>query len=57
MELLQLQRLVRLTVRIENEEHKLYASSSFSSAALFDDLHTKTLNWYGTVIPSRKGDA
>jgi hypothetical protein len=33
----------------------LYAGSSFSSAAFFDDLHTKTINWCDSVRPSKKG--
>ena len=46
--------VTRLTVRIKNGEHKLYAGS-FLSTALFDDLCTETVNWFGTVRPSRKG--
>jgi len=33
----------------------LYAGSFFSSTALFDDLHTKTINWCGSVGPRSKG--
>jgi len=33
------------TVRNEHVEQKLYMDNFFSSPALFDDLHTKTMNY------------
>jgi hypothetical protein len=44
-----------LAVRIERLGHKLYTGNFFSSPALFDDLHTKTVYCCGTVRPNRKG--
>jgi hypothetical protein len=41
--------------RTEHVGHKLYMDSFSSSAALFDDLHTVTLNCCRTVRPKRKG--
>jgi hypothetical protein len=38
-----------LAARIEHVGHRLYMDSFFSFPALFDDLHTKTINCYGTV--------
>jgi hypothetical protein len=44
-----------LTTRIENLGHKLYMDNVFSSPDLFDNLHTKAINCYGTVRPNQKG--
>jgi hypothetical protein len=44
-----------LAARIEHVEHKLYMDSFFSTPALFDNLHTKTINCGGIVRPSRTG--
>jgi hypothetical protein len=49
-----------LTVRglaagIEHVKHKLYMNSFFSTPALFDNLHTKTIKCGGTVRPNRIG--
>jgi hypothetical protein len=44
-----------LTTRIENFGHKLYMDNFFSSLDLFDDLHTKAINFCGTVRLNRKG--
>jgi hypothetical protein len=44
-----------LAARIEHFGHQLYVGNSFSSPALFDDLHTKTVYCCGTVRPNRKG--
>ena len=44
-----------LAARIEHVGQKLYMNSFFSSPALVDDLHTKTINYCGTVRPNRKG--
>ena len=44
------------TVRNEHVEQKLYMDNFFSSPALFDDLHTKTMNYCGTIRPNRKED-
>jgi hypothetical protein len=40
--------VTRLTARSENMGHKLYMDN-FSSLALFEELHTKTINWCGTI--------
>jgi hypothetical protein len=40
----------------EHVGHKLYVDNFFSSLALFDDLHTKTVNCCGTIRPNRKED-
>jgi hypothetical protein len=40
-----------LAARIEHVGHKLYMGSFLSSLALFDDLHTKTINCCGAVRP------
>jgi hypothetical protein len=47
--------LTGLAARIEYVRHKLYVDSFFSSQALFDDLHNKTINCCGTVRPNRNG--
>jgi hypothetical protein len=47
--------VIGLTAGIEHVGYKLYVDSFFSSSALFDDLHTKTINCCGTVWPNRKG--
>ena len=44
-----------LAARIEHVGHKLYMDNFVSSPTLFDDLHTKTVNCYGTGRPNRKG--
>jgi hypothetical protein len=44
-----------LAARIEHVEHRLYMESFFSSPALFDNLHTKTINYCGIVRPNRIG--
>ena len=44
-----------LAARTEHVGHKLYMDSFSSSPALFDDLHTVTINCCGTVRPNRKG--
>jgi hypothetical protein len=44
----------RLTTRTENFGHKLYMDNFFSSPDLFYDLHTKAINFCGTVRPNRK---
>jgi hypothetical protein len=44
-----------LTVRTEHVGHRLYVDNFFSSPALVDDLHTKTINCCGIVRPNRKG--
>ena len=41
--------------RIGHVEHKLYMDSFCSSPALFEDLHTKAVNCYGTVRSNRRG--
>jgi hypothetical protein len=41
--------------RFEHVVYKLHIDSVFSSPALFDDLYSKTINCYGTVISNRKG--
>jgi hypothetical protein len=38
-----------LAARLEHVGHKLYMDRFFSFPALFDDLHTKTINCCGTV--------
>jgi hypothetical protein len=43
-----------LTTRIQNFGHKLYMDNFFSSPDLFDYLHTKAINFCGTVRPNRK---
>jgi len=43
-----------LAARIEHVGHKLYIDN-FVSSPLCDDLHTKTVNCYGTGRPNRKG--
>jgi hypothetical protein len=50
-----MQLLTGFIARIEHMGHKLYMDSFFSSSALFDDLHAKTINFCGTVRPNRKG--
>jgi len=50
-----MQLLTEFAARIEHMRHKLYMDSFFSSPALFDDLHTKTINFCGIVGPNRKG--
>ena len=47
--------LTELAAMIKYVEHKLYMDNFFSSPALFDDLHTKTINCCGTVRPNNKG--
>jgi hypothetical protein len=42
-----------IMTRIQNVEHKLYVDNFFSSPDLFDGLHTKTKNCYGTVRPAK----
>jgi hypothetical protein len=44
-----------LATRIENVGHKLYMDIFFSSPALFDDLHTKTINCCGLLDQIEKG--
>ena len=44
-----------LLQRTEHFGHKLYKHNFFSLPALFDDLHTKTINSCGTVKQNRKG--
>jgi len=44
-----------LAARIEHVGHKLYTDNFVSSPALFDDLHTMTINYCGTVRPNRTG--
>jgi hypothetical protein len=44
-----------LAARIEHVGHKLYMDNFVSSPALFDDLHTKTINYCGTVRPNTTG--
>jgi hypothetical protein len=44
-----------LTTRTENLGHKLDMHNFFSSPDLFDDLHTKDINCYGTEGPNQKG--
>jgi hypothetical protein len=41
--------VTRLTARSENTGHKLYRDNFFSSLALFEELHTKTINCCGTI--------
>ena len=43
-----------LAVRIEHVGHVMCMDSFFSSPALVDNLHTKTINCCGTVRPNRK---
>jgi len=43
-----------LAARTEHVGHKLYMGSFLSSPALFDELHTKTINCCGTVRPVEK---
>ena len=43
------------TERLEHAGHNLYKDNFYSSSALFDDLHTKTINCCGTVRPNKKG--
>jgi hypothetical protein len=45
--------VTELTARIENERHRLYMDSLFSSKS--DNLHTKTINCCRNVTPNRKG--
>jgi hypothetical protein len=40
--------------RIDHVGHKFYMDNSFSSPALFDDSHTKTIYCCRTVRPNRK---
>ena len=44
-----------LATRIEHVGHKLYINNFVSCPTLLNDLHTKTLNCYGTGRPNRKG--
>jgi hypothetical protein len=44
-----------LAARIEHVGHNLDMDYFFSSPALFDNLHRKTINCCGTVRPNRKG--
>ena len=44
-----------LAARIEHVGHKLYMDNFVSSPALFDNLHTKTINYCGTLRPNRMG--
>jgi len=44
-----------LAARIEHVGHKLYMDNFVSSPALFDDLHTMTIKYCGTVRPNRTG--
>jgi hypothetical protein len=44
-----------LAARTEHVGHKLHMDSFSLSPALFDDLHTVTLNCCGTVRPNIKG--
>jgi hypothetical protein len=46
--------VIGLAAGIEYVRQKLYMDNFFSSQALFDDLHTKTINCCGTVRPNRK---
>ena len=47
--------VTELTARIENERHRLYMDSLFSSPS--DNLYTETINRCRTVRPNRKKDA
>lgn len=44
-----------LVARIEHVRHKSYTDNLASSPGLFDDLHTTTINYCGTVRPNRTG--
>jgi hypothetical protein len=48
--------VIGFTARNELVGHKLYMDNFFSSPALFDDLHTETINFCGTIRPNRKED-
>jgi len=41
--------------RVENLGHKLYTDNFFSSADLFDYLHSRKINCCGNVRPNQKG--
>jgi hypothetical protein len=47
--------VIGLAGGIEYVRDKLYMDNFFSSQALFDDLHSNTINCCGTVRPNRKG--
>jgi hypothetical protein len=47
--------VTRLTAMIEKVVNNVCADCCFLSTALFDDLHTKAINWPGIVRPTRKG--
>jgi hypothetical protein len=47
--------VTRLTASSENLGHKPYRDNFFSPLALFEDLHTKTINCCGTISSNRKG--
>ena len=44
------------TARNEHVGHKLYVDNFVLSPALFDDLHTATINCCGTIRPNRQED-
>jgi hypothetical protein len=44
-----------LTTRIENMGHELYMDNFFSSSDLFDNLHMKAINCWGTIGQNQKG--
>jgi hypothetical protein len=44
-----------LTAKIENVGQKFFIDNLFSSPALNDDLHKKTINCCGDVRPNKKG--